>query len=110
MDGVSLLNQAKAAGLQVWRRGDSLVIRGPKSEEPLALLLLSRKPEVLPHVPQQVNAEEPPWILQEWRRVSIPQWRDILQQSLARGDKKRESYARWMLREVLVDAEYNDAP
>lgn len=48
------------------------------------------------------------WILQEWRRVSIPQWRYIFRESIAQGDKKRESYARWMLREVLVDAEYQD--
>lgn len=51
-----------------------------------------------------------PWMLKEWRRVSRPQWRGILQESLARGDKEREEYARWMLAEVLLDPLYEDPP
>ncbi len=45
-------------------------------------------------------------MLWEWRRVSIPEWRRILQFSVDQGDSSREKYARWMLREILLDPEY----
>jgi len=51
-----------------------------------------------------------PWMLWEWRRVSTPQWRGILQESLECGGKERETYARWMLAEVLLDPLYEDPP
>ena len=47
------------------------------------------------------------WALWEWRRVSIPRWRQILAESIAEGDGHREKYARWMLWEVLLDPEYD---
>jgi hypothetical protein len=40
--------------------------------------------------------------------MSLPQWRDILRTSLEIGDKAREEYARWMLREVLLDPDYHE--
>jgi hypothetical protein len=42
-----------------------------------------------------------PWVLEEWRRFSIPQWRSILSEAEASGDSTRADYAIWMLREVL---------
>ena len=47
-----------------------------------------------------------PWMLWEWRRVSIPDWRCILENAVETEDKGRERYARWMLREILLDPEY----
>ena len=49
-----------------------------------------------------------PWALQEWRRVSIPDWRLILSVSAEQGDADRQAYARWMLREVLLDPDHRD--
>lgn len=49
-----------------------------------------------------------PWVLWEWRRVSIPQWRQILKESIAKGDYRRGEYARWMLRDVLLDPEFRE--
>lgn len=49
-----------------------------------------------------------PWMLEEWRRISIPDWHRILEESINSGDKKREEYARWMLREILEDPEYQE--
>ena len=46
-----------------------------------------------------------PWALQEWRKVSIPVWRNVLNESIARGDREEEASARWML-EVLQDQDY----
>ena len=51
-----------------------------------------------------------PWALWEWRRVSIPQWRNVLGESISQDDGKREDYARWMLSEVLLDPEYSGDP
>src|SRR6266478_6719489 len=47
MEGLTLLREARAAGLSLARDGDELVIRGPRRAEPVARLLLSRKAEVI---------------------------------------------------------------
>ena len=47
MAGLTLLEEARAAGLTVRADGDRLVVRGPKWGEPLARALLARKAEVL---------------------------------------------------------------
>ena len=52
------------------------------------------------------DAAVEPWMLWEWRRVSIPAWRRILQGSIASRDQEREEYARWMLRDILLDPDY----
>ena len=44
---MTLLAEARAAGVRVGARGDQLVVRGPKTAEPLALRLLDHKPEVM---------------------------------------------------------------
>src|ERR671919_115032 len=36
-----------------------------------------------------------PLMLWEWRRVSLPEWRRILQESIGSGNTRREEYARW---------------
>jgi hypothetical protein len=47
MDGLSLLNQAQAAGLTITARGHELLINGPKHAQPLALELIRHKAIVL---------------------------------------------------------------
>lgn len=42
-----------------------------------------------------------PGILEEWRRVSIPEWRRILKDAELAGDTPRARYAQWMLSDVL---------
>lgn len=49
-----------------------------------------------------------PWMLWEWRRQCIPEWRRILQESVDGGKGKREEYARWMLQDILLDPDYQD--
>jgi hypothetical protein len=49
-----------------------------------------------------------PWMLWEWRRVSIPEWRRILLGSIDKGDSRQEEYALWMLRDILLDPEYQE--
>ncbi len=47
MDGLTLLKEAKSAGLDVLADGDRLVIRGPRSAEAIARRLLAHKPDVM---------------------------------------------------------------
>src|SRR6266545_3634468 len=47
MDGINLLHEACAAGLEVRADGDRLVVRGPSSAEALALKLLAHKADLL---------------------------------------------------------------
>ena len=44
-------------------------------------------------------------MVKEWQRVSLPEWKRILQNSIEKKDTEREKYARWMLDKVLVDSE-----
>ena len=57
MDGVTLLDQARAAGLAVAVRGDRLIVRGPRRAETVAKLLLANKPAVMAAL---VNHKAPP--------------------------------------------------
>jgi hypothetical protein len=47
MDGVALLTDAHAAGLQIHMDGEQLIIRGPRRLTSLAQRLLSHKEEIL---------------------------------------------------------------
>jgi hypothetical protein len=49
-----------------------------------------------------------PLMLWEWRRISIPEWRRILRESIDKGDHQREEYARWMLQDILLDPDYEE--
>jgi hypothetical protein len=49
-----------------------------------------------------------PWMLWEWRRISLPQWQHILQESIDQGNIPRQEYARWMLRDILLDSDYQE--
>lgn len=48
MAALKLIEEARSAGLKLRADGDRLVIRGPKSAEPIAKALLDRKAEILP--------------------------------------------------------------
>jgi len=59
MEGLILLAEARAAGLKVEADGGDLVIRGPRSAEPIVRRLLEHKPAVLAAVrsPIEVRAQ-----------------------------------------------------
>lgn len=48
MDGMTLLQEARTAGLSVIAEGDRLAIRGPRRADRLAKLLVQYKADVLP--------------------------------------------------------------
>lgn len=47
MDSLTLLREARRAGLQVAARGDKLVVQGPRRLESVARSLLAEKPRIL---------------------------------------------------------------
>jgi hypothetical protein len=53
MGAMKLIEEARSAGLKLRAEGDRLVIRGPKSAEPLAKALLDRKAEILPFLQER---------------------------------------------------------
>src|SRR5262245_26078204 len=60
--GLSLIVEAHAAGLQL-RAGDNgrLIVRGPRSAEPLVRKLLTRKDDVLAALASTLTAPLVPW-------------------------------------------------
>ena len=102
-----LLNEAHALGARFTLNGERVTISAPA---PLPMSLMDRlrqhKEDVLTHIRGRPDFE--PWMLREWRNVSTPEWRRILQESMDSKDSKREDYARWMLGEVLLDPEYEE--
>lgn len=68
MDGVTLLQRAKAVGLRVMAEGDKLVIRGPKRAEPVAQQLIQHKPAVMAALADTKRFEVPDgWTAESWR-------------------------------------------
>ncbi len=57
MDGMTLVSEARAAGLIVLADGDRLVIRGPRSADAVARRLLEHKAEVMRALAVPVAAE-----------------------------------------------------
>src|SRR4051812_43418732 len=65
MDGLILLDEARAAGLSVRVEGDRLVIRGPRQAEPVARRLMANKAQVV------LAALSPDWHVQWDERGAI---------------------------------------
>ena len=112
MELQTILDRLQQLGISLTIAGDRIQYR-PASRMPpdLAEALRGHKTELLQTLKQR-QTPKPDfsyWVLEEWRRVSIPAWRRILQDSIERTDPKREEYARWMLREVLQDPEYEES-
>ena len=92
--------------------GSDLVLR-PKSALPKKLIeeVLLNKAAIILHLKHEENTDSfEPWALQEWRKVSIPQWRAALAESIKFEDEHKEQYARWMLIEVLQDPAAQEQP
>jgi hypothetical protein len=70
MDGLTILREARAAGLEIKVDGGRLVVRGPKSAAPLAERLLEMKPEIIPLLESEDN--EVMWRVEAMRRQIRP--------------------------------------
>ena len=70
--------------------------------------LKNHKTEIQQYLIQAKNNKTDNWLEEEWVRINIPCWRRILRESIEGNDKRRELYARRMLREVLEDPDYKE--
>lgn len=69
MDGLTLLQKAREAGLTVSTKGTKLVIRGPRRSESVARLLLQHKPIVMAALGRPCPApERVGWGAADWMR------------------------------------------
>jgi hypothetical protein len=96
MEGLTLLREARAAGLSLARDGNELVIRGPMRAEPVARLLLLRKVEVI-----RALADATGWPARH--REALTHWRALHPESeaaqLAWGelqDRWHKRHGEWM--------------
>ncbi len=109
MDPVTILEHLRHLGVTITARGDRIRLEpGSRITPDLLATLRELKPQVLAELDKERQDSFRCWILEEWRRVSIPQWRRILRESMEQADSRREDYARWMLREILLDPEYEE--
>ena len=101
-DAANLLEQCRALGATFTLVGNRLRVNAPQPlPDTLVSELKERKEQVLRELSRERRDSSECWVLEEWRRLSLPEWRRILRESVDKGDKKREEYARWMLFEVL---------
>ena len=79
--------------------GDRVRIQSPQllPDDVIADLMQAKTQELRREGSPSYNC----WILQGWRRISIPKWRRILTESRVQGNKNREEYALWMLQDIL---------
>ncbi len=106
-DVTALLVRCRSLGATLTPLRDRLRIHAPKPlPDDVVTDLREAKAQVLTELKWQLAKEAECWLLEEWRKVSIPKWRRILRENVHKQDRNREEYARWMLREVLEDPEY----
>ena len=101
----TLVAEARTLGATFVIRGDKVKVAAPT---PLPSELVFRLRQHREELVEFLHSDFEPSMLREWRRLSTPEWRDILVKSIKAQDSIRESYARWMLQEVLLDPEYQE--
>jgi len=118
MVGIALLQEARAAGLDVQAKGDRLVLRGPRSAESIATYMLEHKREVLALLAQQQHAE---WNTALHKRLDAlrterdrlaARWNkgcDYLDALAARVGQDSPEYDKWFSVWLDVDAAYRAA-
>ena len=106
MNVLALLERCRELGATLTTVDDRVKVRAPEPlPDDVIAALKEAKPQLLVELRRQ---QHQCWVLEEWRRTSIPSWREVLVESIEKHDKKREEYARWMLREVLEDPDYRE--
>ena len=104
-DVETLLKLCRSFGATSTLLGDHLKIPLPND---LVLELRQAKCQIVTKLRQQSRKTCDCWVLDQWRRVSIPDWHRILEESIKAKDKSRQKYARWILKEVLEDPDYKE--
>jgi hypothetical protein len=109
---LDLVKKARECGATFNFINGYVKIRAPQplSEELLAELR-KFKPEVISELRRErseLRKESECWLLEEWRKISIPDWREKLKVAIENRNVKGEEYARWMLKEMLEDPDFSE--
>ncbi len=106
---IDLINEARKKGANFILENNRLFLQASNPlPDNLVTELRNRKTEIQQYLIQNKTVREDNWLEEEWVRINIPCWRRILRESIEGNDKRRELYARQMLREVLEDPEYKE--
>lgn len=104
-----LIDKCRSLGATFTTVGGSIKVQAPEPlPDNLIVALRQAKPQILVQLKQEINNQAECWMLEEWRKTSLPSWRRVLKVSIDAGNSNREAYARYMLREVLDDPEYKE--
>jgi hypothetical protein len=104
-----LINEAKKQGANFIPENNRLFLQASNPlPDTLVAELKNHKTEIKQYLIQEKTIREDNWLEEEWVRINIPCWRRILRESIEGNDKRRELYARRMLREVLEDPDYKE--
>ena len=101
----ALVDEARALGAHFVVTGEKVKVGAPV---PLPSELVTKLRQHKTELVEYLNLDHEPWMLKEWRKLSIPEWRQILEESKQSNESRRADYARWMLREILLDPEYEE--
>jgi hypothetical protein len=103
----ALLEKCQALGAIFTPLNDRFRVEAPiPLPDELVDELKKAKPQIMAELNGNLRGKAENWLLEEWRRISIPDWREKLKEATELKNVKREEYARWMLREMLEDPEY----
>lgn len=109
MDVTLLLEKCRELGATITPLSDRFKVQAPEPlPDDIIADLKQAKFEILAKLRHQKRIQADCWMLEEWYRLSLPEWRSILQESIDSNNANREEYARWMLREILEDSEYTE--
>ena len=105
-DIVVLLEHCRSLGATLTCVDGWLRVQAPRPlPSELVEELKVAKSQIMAELERQSRRDFNCWVLEEWRRTALPAWRRILQESIEAGNAHRETYARWMLDEVLEDTQ-----
>jgi len=108
-DTQSLIRKCQDLGATLILKNNGVRVEAPKPlPDEFIYELRQSKKEIMAVLKKNHRQEADNWILEEWRKTSLPQWRRILKESIENKTKRREEYARWMLKEILQDPEYRE--
>ena len=114
MDAAQLVDRLRRQGVAITVSDGHLILE-PRSLVPAHLVnqLRETRSDICHYLQANTptfigyqSKSEECWPLELWRRMSRPEWRENLRQSLDSGDKEMEEYSRWMLLDILLDPEY----
>ena len=103
----ALLEKCQALGATFTPLNDRSRVEAPEPlPEDLIIELRKAKSLIMAELKGNLRDKAECWLLEEWRKTSIPEWQKILKESIESKNAHREEYARWMLREILEDPDY----